>query len=235
MGMLNLVIAAAIVFGGYWILRQFAYASPAKAAGLIRRIGGLGLMGIAGVFALRGGGIFVAVPLFVAGLGLMGQSNPFAGFSWSREKQPGQRSRVATSLLAMELDHDSSEMKGEILAGPLRGRQLSTLTDLELQTFYAQCAAAGDQSGALLESWLNRYRAGWSDRWETPRQRTRPQSSSTMSRDEALAVLGLKKGATSDSIRTAHRRLMKELHPDRGGSDYLAAKVNQAKDVLLQD
>jgi hypothetical protein len=234
MGMLNLAIAAAIVFGGYWILRQFAYASPTKAAGLVRKLGGLGLMAVAGVFALRGG-VIVAVPLFVAGLGLMGQSNPFAGFSWSREKQPGQRSRVATSLLAMELDHDSSEMTGEILAGPLRGRQLSTLTDLELQTFYAECAAAGDQSGALLESWLNRYRAGWSDRWESPRQRAKPQSSAAMSRDEALAVLGLPKGATSEAIRSAHRRLMKELHPDRGGSDYLAAKVNQAKDVLLQD
>jgi curved DNA-binding protein CbpA len=56
-----------------------------------------------------------------------------------------------------------------------------------------------------------------------------------MNRDEALAVLGLKNGATADTIRAAHRRLMKELHPDRGGSDYLAAKVNQAKDVLLQD
>jgi hypothetical protein len=234
MVILDLVIAAVIIFGGYWLLRQFAYASPTKAAGLIRKLGGLGLMVVAGVLALRGG-VIVAVPLFVAGLGLMGQSNPFAGFSWTREKQPGQRSRVATSLLAMELDHDSSDMTGEILAGPLRGRQLSTLTDQELQTFYAQCVAAGDQSGALLESWLNRYRAGWSDRWETPRQRTKPQSSSAMSRDEALAVLGLPKGATSESIRTAHRRLMKELHPDRGGSDYLAAKVNQAKDVLLQD
>jgi curved DNA-binding protein CbpA len=54
-----------------------------------------------------------------------------------------------------------------------------------------------------------------------------------MSRAEALAVLELKDGATEDQIRTAHRRLMKEFHPDRGGSDYLAAKINQAKDVLL--
>src|SRR4029079_125291 len=195
MVLLDFVIAAAIVFGGYWILRQFAYDSPTKAAGLIRKLGGLVFRACAGVLSLRGC-VIVAVPLFVAGLGLMGQANPFAGFSWSREKQPGQRSRVATSLLAMELDHDSSEMTGEILAGPLRGRQLSTLTDLELQTFYAQCAAAGDQSGALLESWLNRYRPGWDDRWETHRQRTKPQSSGAMSRDEELAVLGLKNGAT---------------------------------------
>jgi curved DNA-binding protein CbpA len=56
-----------------------------------------------------------------------------------------------------------------------------------------------------------------------------------MSRDEAFAVLGLKPGASSTDIRTAHRHLMKEYHPDKGGSDYLAAKINQAKDVLLQD
>ena len=75
MGMLNLAIAAAIVFGGYWILRQFAYASPTKAAGLIRKLGGLGLMAVAGVFALRGG-VIVAVPLFVAGTGADGTIQP---------------------------------------------------------------------------------------------------------------------------------------------------------------
>jgi len=57
--------------------------------------------------------------------------------------------------------------------------------------------------------------------------------SSTMSREEALKVLGLGPGASQDDIREAHRRLILQNHPDRGGSDYLASKINEAKDVLL--
>lgn len=234
MGFLNILIAAAIVFGAYWFLRQLAYTPPAKVAGLIRKLGGVALIGVAGFFALRGGYI-VAVPLFVAGLGLMGHSGFLTGgFPWSR-KSPGQRSRVATGLLAMELDHDTGDMDGEILAGPFLGKRLSNLAYSDLQAFYAQCGAAQDQSRALLEAWLDRNKQGWRERWDAPRSRAKASPSGAMSRDEALAVLGLKKGATSETIRAAHRKLMKELHPDRGGSDYLAAKVNQAKDVLLQD
>jgi DnaJ family protein C protein 19 len=69
-----------------------------------------------------------------------------------------------------------------------------------------------------------------------PSQSSPPsQRRTAMSRDEALSVLGLKAGATADEVRAAYKRLMKDFHPDRGGSDYLAAQINQAKDVLLQD
>ena len=55
-----------------------------------------------------------------------------------------------------------------------------------------------------------------------------------MSVDEAFAVLGLKKGATKEQIISAHRKLMQKMHPDRGGSDYFAAKINLAKKILLE-
>ncbi len=60
-----------------------------------------------------------------------------------------------------------------------------------------------------------------------------PQRSGRMSRREALQVLDLKEGASEEEIRAAHRRLIMQTHPDRGGSSYLAAKINEAKDVLV--
>ncbi|MBN4046472.1 DnaJ domain-containing protein [bacterium AH-315-P15] len=55
-----------------------------------------------------------------------------------------------------------------------------------------------------------------------------------MSENEACEVLGLPKDASSEEIRDAHKRLIKQYHPDHGGSDYLAAKINMAKDILLK-
>ena len=57
--------------------------------------------------------------------------------------------------------------------------------------------------------------------------------SGAMSREEAYEVLGLQPGAAEADIRDAHRRLMRGAHPDAGGSDWLAARINQARDVLL--
>lgn len=59
--------------------------------------------------------------------------------------------------------------------------------------------------------------------------------SGPMTRAEALSVLELNEGATRDDIRGAHKRLMQKIHPDHGGSTYLATKINQAKDLLLNE
>ena len=54
-----------------------------------------------------------------------------------------------------------------------------------------------------------------------------------MTREEAMEILGLKEGATREDVVKAHRRMMQKVHPDRGGSDYLASQINKAKDTLL--
>jgi hypothetical protein len=230
--MLNLVIALVIAVGGYWLLRQFISTPATQFAGVARKAGGFALIAIAGFLTLRGA-FNAAIPLFVLGLGLLGKSGLFpAGFPWEK-KSAGQRSRVATSLLAMELDHDSGRMEGTVLAGSFKGRLLSSLSDAELRAFHQQCTGVNDQSRALFEAWLERSKAGWREAWQAGPRGTSGAPSGAMSRAEALAVLGLKEGASADAIRSAHRRLMKEFHPDHGGSDYLAAKINQAKEVLL--
>lgn len=231
--MANLLIAAVIVVAGWWFIRQFANSKPAQVRGLIKKVAGGGIVVFAGLMAMRGQ-MTVALPLFMLGLGLMGQTMIMPnGFPWQR-KTAGQSSRVATPLLAMELDHDTGAMDGDVLSGPLKGRKLSSLTPPELKSFHQLCASTPDQSRALFEAWLDRCRAGWRDAWGSP-ERAGSGGGGKMSRKEALAVLGLPDGAAADDIRSAHRRLMKDFHPDRGGSDYLAAKINEAKDVLLQD
>lgn len=229
----NLLIALVIAVGGYWLLRKFAKTPPQQVAALMRKVAGGACIALAGFLAFRGGAA-IAVPLFIFGLGLMGFSSILSGnFPWNT-KTPGQRSKVATGILSMELDHDTGQMDGDVLAGEFKGRKVASLSSTELQSLYMFCGKAGDQSLALLEAWLDRNRTGWREQWQQPSNGSRPRHSGAMSKEEALSVLGLKPGASEAEIRAAHKRLMKEFHPDRGGSDYLAAKINQAKDVLLQ-
>jgi hypothetical protein len=231
--MLQFIAVIIVLFGGYWLIRKFVSLTPAQIKKFSSVLWGVGLIVIAGFLAVRGG-IDAAIPIFVMGLGFLGKQAVFPnGFPWN-QKTPGQKSRVATSLLAMELDHDTGRMDGEVLSGPLLGRALSSLSDVELQVLHRLCSRANDQSAALFESWLDRAKPNWRQEWAPPRGEE-PKASSFMSRDEALAVLGLKAGAGADEVRAAHRRLMKDFHPDHGGTDYIAAKINQAKDVLLRD
>jgi hypothetical protein len=134
----------------------------------------------------------------------------------------------------MELEHDSGRMDGEVLAGPFKGRHLSSLTLAETQRLHAQAAGMPDQSRALLEAWIERTHPEWREQWTSTGRAQPPAASPKMTRDEAMAILGLKGSFTADDVRAAHRRLMKTAHPDLGGSDYLAAKINEAKEFLLQ-
>ncbi len=138
----------------------------------------------------------------------------------------------------MELDHDSGDMEGEVLTGAYAGRRLGDLGLDDLLKLLAFCRSAKDRSEALLEAYLDRAHPAWRQSSEEPKGRTNGSGQGTttgaMSVEEALAILGLNAQATPEDIRAAHRRLMKKYHPDSGGSDYLAAKVNQAKDLLLR-
>ena len=231
--MVQFVIVLVIAFGGYWIIRTFARATPGQIKGLSGMLAGVGLIAIAGFLTLRGG-IEVAIPMFVMGLGLLGKQAIFPnGFPWNN-KTAGQKSRVTTSLISMELDHDTGDIDGEVLSGPLKRRALSSLSDKELQSLLRLCGNATDRSRSLLESWLDRNKPNWRQDWDSVASK-KSSEGARMSREEALAVLSLKPGASAGEIRAAHRRLMKNFHPDHGGSDYIAAKINQAKDVLLHD
>jgi hypothetical protein len=145
----------------------------------------------------------------------------------------GRNSQVETRFLRMTLEHDSGALAGEVMDGPFRGRKLSQLSFDEAMELLRQCAA-DTQSVQVLEAWLDRT---WPDWRERPHGAAAPPGGGggAMTREEAFAVLGLQPNATREEIKAAHRRLMARMHPDHGGSNYLAAKINQAKDMLLND
>ena len=148
----------------------------------------------------------------------------------------GQTSTVDTHFLYMTLDHDTGDMTGEVREGSFAGRALGTLSVPELQELLAECAA-DPQSESVLESYLDRQ---FGDEWRqasdqgTGSGQSRRAQSGNMTIDEAHEILGLEPGADKPEIESAYRRLMQKLHPDLGGSDYLAAQINQAKDLLLR-
>jgi hypothetical protein len=142
---------------------------------------------------------------------------------------PGSgNSQVETRLLRMTLDHETGDLGGEVLDGEFAGRRLDDMDQAELEQLLAFCHEQDVDSARLLESYLQRR---FGDAWQG--DRSPPGDSSGMSESEALAILGLEPGASRDDIVAAHRKLMQKLHPDRGGNDYLAAKLNEAKDFLL--
>jgi hypothetical protein len=161
----------------------------------------------------------------------------FEGFFRTPRKQGGQKSGVRTETLEMMLDHDSGLMEGRCLKGRFAGRALSSLRDAEVLELLEDISGTDQQGARLLEAYLDRRSQGWRDRrsgcGSREEARQPRDQAGLMSRKEAYDVLNLKPGATEAEIRAAHRRLMMKLHPDQGGSTYLASRINEAKEVLL--
>lgn len=215
-----------LVAGLIWLFLS----TPAnRLAGLLSTGAPLGLVALGGLLTLLGRPAF-GVPLATVGLAWW-QRARLTGKSFS---PPGRKSTVRTAALEMELDLDTGEMDGHILTGQREGEWLSALSDEELLAFYGEIAA-DRESAELLEAYLDRRIAGW--REDTEAHSAGGEGSTTgagpMTKQEAYQVLGLEPGASPDEIRKAWRRLMKTMHPDSGGSAFLAAKVNAAKDILL--
>jgi DnaJ domain len=230
MPVLLLGLVALVV--GLWVLNVISKTDPRTGARVVKAAGGVVALGFAAFLGLRGE-IGIAIPLGAFGLGLLGWL-PFgpAGFSQRTRKTGGQTSRVRSAWLDLQLDHDTGAMQGTVLQGPYAGTDLDRL---DLKTVAALVAEVDDESRALLLAYLDRRDAGWREHAQGDAAAGRGRASSgKMTEEEAYQILGLQPGATADDIGRAHRALMKKLHPDQGGSTYLAARVNEAKDVLLR-
>jgi hypothetical protein len=146
----------------------------------------------------------------------------------------GQKSTLDTSLLEMTLDHDSGEMDGLVIEGSYQGQRLSQMSTAALADLHQVAVGHYPDSVEVLETYLARvYGEHWQEQFGVGSQPKRPAESGELSADEARDILGLQAGASEEEIILAHRKMMQKFHPDRGGSNYLAAKVNAAKDILL--
>jgi hypothetical protein len=223
----------------YSLLQMFRAANPVVLARAIK-IGG-GVVALAGAaFTGIKGELAVAVPLGIFGAGLLGWS-PFgtgfgnigAMFGGGAQRSPGQTSRVRSQFLDMSLDHDSGGLEGQIVAGPYAGHSLA---EFDLPQLTAMIPGFDAESVSLLESYLDRRFPAWRQdaQGNAAGGQSRPAASGKMTDEEAYQILGLQPGAGRADIGRAHRALMKKLHPDQGGSTYLAARVNEAKDTLLR-
>jgi DnaJ domain len=226
-------IAAVTVL--WFFLSNFAHANPVTLVKFLKITGGVLALGLAGLLAVRGR---VDMALLTGSLGawLIGWSRfTFPGLGTRSQRTSGSTSRVRSRLIEMTLDHDTGEMEGLVLAGAFAGQQLAALDEPRLRDLLTECQAGDPDGVRLLEAYLDRRFPHWREdtQNEEQRQAAAQPTSGVMTPEEAYWILDLQPGATPDQIRQAHRSLMKKLHPDQGGSTYLAARVNQAKDLLL--
>ena len=162
-------------------------------------------------------------------------------------------SQVRTGTVLMTLDHASGQMDGEVLKGEFRGRTLSSMAAAEIIRLHTSCRADDPEALRLLEAYIARERAAEFENGGRPDDRPGAEGThggaghgsgqrsddgderrgGSMSLSEAADVLGLPIDTDRETVIAAHRTLMSRLHPDKGGSDYLAMKVNAARQVML--
>ena len=238
----RLLFLLAIVAVVYLLLQRIAGLPPHRRRGEYLKLGAgvavvaVVLLTLAGKMHWVGAaltGLLVALrqslPLLLRLFPLLGR----LGSSGARAAGGPRQSTVATATLRMHLDHDSGALSGEVIAGPFRDWRLDELDRGQLQALMDYCREQDPESLQLLEGYLEQ-RFGADSGGGTAQDgagTTAPRGG--MSRREALDILGLDDGADRAAITDGHRKLMQKLHPDRGGSDWLAAKINQAKDLLL--
>lgn len=236
---------------GAAILLVYAAGSmpPASLARIVRYTGG-GLLSIAALVLLLTGRMGLAIPAAVAAFALFqGNLSRLATFArhipgadrFGGGPRSGQKSDIETAWLSMWLDHDTGQMGGRVRQGVLAGAQLEQLSLSDLLSLRTELIADAE-SLRLLDSFIERVHgqsmnegasgSSGSDAGAGDKSTSR-NNGAGMTREEALDVLGLSPGASVEDIKQAHRSLMQKVHPDRGGSSYLATKLNQAKDMLL--
>src|SRR5580693_7395178 len=237
--MIFLIIVLAILIVIWSVGRGLIQIQPGASARFARKGAVAVCIAVAILFALRGH--FEISLLALGAIWLIGGPIRFPSLRFGpgtlrgfKGSGAGAVSTFRTAMIEMRVDHATGAMRGTVLAGAFSGRELELLSETQLAKLALECAKFDAEGAKLLQAYLDRRFAGRREdayaHADPGPARRRPGA---MTAEEAYEVLGLSPGAPDDAVRRAYRDLMKKLHPDQGGSTYLAARVNQARDVLL--
>ena len=230
--MLYLLGGVLILFGLLLLGRLFLSADPKTLARFVKWTAIV--LAAAAIVAIAVSGRLAMLLAIAAGL-LPVLRRLHSTIGGMRGPSAGSTSDVETAYVRMSLDHDTGLTSGTVLQGRFAGMQLDELTRAELLALLRECRAADEEGARLVEAWLDRTDPEWRDDMHADRGRQArpPGAGADVTVEEAYAILGLEHGADAATVKAAHHRLMKQLHPDHGGTDYFAAKINRARDVLL--
>ena len=232
------LLGVALVVAGVLLVRGFLSLEPRELARILRWTGaGAAVFAVLLLILSGREGLLMTGAVLAAPFLMRGGWRRWFGSAGSGAPASGRTSSVETRLLRMTLDHDSGHLAGLVLGGRFRGRRLDQLSFEEQIALLGDCRSEDPDAVAVLEAWLERvWGADWRRRADPAADSgaAAPAAGGPMSREEALSILGLEAGASPEAVREAHRRLMTRVHPDHGGSTWLAAKLNQARDLLLK-
>jgi hypothetical protein len=233
-----LLLGTVLLGLGLLAARSFIQANPAHLAQGVRAfVAAFSVLASTGLlFTGRFGLALITIGATVMAVRAMRRSATGGLGEFGSRPRGEQSSEVITDSLRMQLDHSTGELDGEVLRGPFAGRSLASLGLFELLDLLAACQRDDPRSVPLLETYLDRRQPDWrghvaGDQADGSGQKA--DATGVMDEATAYSILGLPPDAGADEIKAAHRRLMTKLHPDHGGSSYLAAQLNQAKDFLL--
>ncbi len=232
--MIRLLLLIAIIFSiWYWWTTVTRLPQEKRQAFLWRSafwlVLGASLMLVAtGRMHWFGAGLAVLVPVLKGAFALGLRALPVLQILSRFKTSPSQ---FRTKSLNVEINFSTRKMDGEVLDGEFAGRRLSQLSTEEAQKLSDSLRDSDRESYILMQAYL--MRNGGSGDEQFQQENSSSASFSACSNEEALQILGLESGASKEDIIKAHKRLVQRLHPDRGGSDYLAAKINAAKDQLI--
>ncbi|WP_336487625.1 DnaJ domain-containing protein [Methylobacterium nigriterrae] len=229
-----LVLGLLACLGLWWFLRNRGRLAPSVTSVLPRRAGAWSALLLAALLLVRGQ-FGPALVLGLAGVWLLEGPERLGRRLRDLVGRRSANMRRRSAVIELEIRPDGSPGEGVVLAGPLAGERLEALAPAALLDLLALCRAQDPEGARLLEAYLDRWHPGWrvdAERDGDARPR-RPPDPGAMTQEEAYQILGLQSGATPEEVRAAHRALMKRLHPDQGGSAERAARVNAARDRLL--